>query len=213
VVCVATIAAAWAVRCHAQAIWWATPAILLVAGIVPFLARRQSPPAVLRVETLRQDLWVVLCTIAAVLPLTCLTIGLMARAGVSLPWPSARPLNYPAWVVYQFLYVAVAEEVFFRGYLLSNAMRWFARNRTIPQAGSPTVRRSDSQTVRQWLAIGLSAACFAVAHAVVQGQAAGLLTFLPGLVMGWVFVRTGTLLAPILFHGLANVVWQLAVGR
>jgi membrane protease YdiL (CAAX protease family) len=68
-------------------------------------------------------------------------------------------------------------------------------------------------SIQHWAAIAASSGCFAVAHAVVQGQAAGLLTFLPGLVMGWLFVRTGTLLAPILFHGLANVVWQLAVGR
>jgi len=29
-------------------------------------------------------------------------------------------------------------------------------------------------------------------------------TFLPGLILGWLFIRTGSLLAPILFHGLAN---------
>ncbi len=32
-----------------------------------------------------------------------------------------------------------------------------------------------------------------------------ILTFLPGLLMAWLFVRTRSLLAPILFHGLANV--------
>jgi membrane protease YdiL (CAAX protease family) len=34
-------------------------------------------------------------------------------------------------------------------------------------------------------------------------------TFLPGLVLAWLFIRTRALLAPILFHGLANVSYGL----
>jgi len=97
------------------------------------------------------------------------------------------------WLVYQFLYVAVAEELFFRGYLQANVMRLLGDAR-------PGSRRIDP-----YVAIVISAGCFALAHAVVQGQITSLLTFLPGLILAWLFIRTHSLLAPILFHGLANV--------
>jgi membrane protease YdiL (CAAX protease family) len=35
------------------------------------------------------------------------------------------------------------------------------------------------------------------------------LTFLPGLILAWLFLRTGSLLAPIVFHGLANVSYAM----
>jgi hypothetical protein len=60
-----------------------------------------------------------------------------------------------------------------------------------------------------WIAIGISAACFALAHVIVQGRLTAVLTFVPGLILAWLFFRTGTLLAPILFHGLANVSYAM----
>jgi hypothetical protein len=98
-------------------------------------------------------------------------------------------------VLHQVLYVAVAEEVFFRGYIQANVMRLLAGLRK----GSPTIHQA--------IAIFVSAACFALAHVIVQGRAISLLTFFPGLLLAWLFVRTRTLLAPILFHGLANVTY------
>ena len=97
--------------------WWTTPAILTIAGILPFIVRRQCPPAILHTETLGRDLRLALFTSLAILPMTYLVMGLIHRAGMSLPWIPAKPSSYAAWVIYQFLYVAVAEEFFFRGYL------------------------------------------------------------------------------------------------
>jgi len=62
-----------------------------------------------------------------------------------------------------------------------------------------------SHPIGQYLAVVVSAGCFALAHTAVQGQITSLITFLPGLVLAWLFLRTQSLLAPILFHGLANV--------
>jgi len=169
--------------------WWLTPAILIGAGMVPFLARRQSLPAIVRIETLRGDLWTLLLASLVVFPATYLTTWLIAWAGISLPLTSARPSDYAAWIAYQFFYVAVAEEVFFRGYLLTSLQALFGGG----------------------AAIVVSAACFAAAHVVLQGQITAALTFLPGLILGWLFVRTGTLLAPMLFHGMANVFWLFLV--
>jgi membrane protease YdiL (CAAX protease family) len=96
------------------------------------------------------------------------------------------------------MYVAAAEEVFFRGYVLSNILRL---TRSIQKIGGlkPTL-----------LSIIISAAIFAAAHTLVQGELYSVLTFLPGLVLGWLFVRTRSLAAPILFHGLANVAYLCA---
>ncbi len=93
---------------------------------------------------------------------------------------------------YEFMYVAVAEEVFFRGYVQDNILR----------ATSPTL--GELPRLQRWMSIVISAGCFAIAHVVVEGQIISALTFLPGLVLAWLFVKTNTLLAPILFHGLAN---------
>jgi len=111
--------------------------------------------------------------------------------GLESPLLPVLPENqhWLCWVCYQFLYVAVAEEVFFRGYLLSNILR-------LTSAIKCRLR------LRNWVSIVLSAACFAAAHIIIQGQIIAVLTFLPGLVLAYLFVRTKSLLAPILFHGL-----------
>jgi membrane protease YdiL (CAAX protease family) len=98
------------------------------------------------------------------------------------------------------MYVAVAEEVFFRGFLQSNILRL-----TNTMAG-------NRFRFQQWISICVSAACFAAAHIIVQGQIISALTFLPGLVLGWLFIRTKSLLAPILFHGLANMGYYVMAG-
>ncbi len=90
------------------------------------------------------------------------------------------------------MYVAVAEEVFFRGYVQGNILR----------ATSPSMGKLPR--LQQWMSIVISAGCFAIAHAIVDGQIISALTFLPGLVLAWLSIRTNTQLAPILFHGLAN---------
>ncbi len=114
--------------------------------------------------------------------------------GLGLPLQPVPPTEqgWISWLFYQFMYVAVAEEVFFRGYVQSNILKLTNSD------------KDGRQRLGKWLSIVLSAACFAVAHIMVQGRIILLLTFLPGLVLGWLFIRTKSLLAPILFHGLAN---------
>jgi membrane protease YdiL (CAAX protease family) len=175
--------------------WWVVPAILVVAGIAPFAISGQAPPAIVRVRRISRDLRLLVCTCLALLPVTYVAVWVVRKAGLPSPLYVAMPSNLPAWIAYQFLYVAVGEEVFFRGYVLCRLHQLFARRHGL---GSRA-------------AILVSAALFALAHVVVwQGQVAAALTFLPGLVLGWLYVRTGTLLAPILFHGIANLFWLFA---
>jgi membrane protease YdiL (CAAX protease family) len=189
-------------RPGASVSWWVVPALLVVAGIVPFAIRGQAPPAICRLETLRRDLLLVLLTCAAVFPMTYLIVWRAHGMGLSIPLHSRRPSSYVTWVTYQFLYVALAEEVFFRGYVLSTLRRAFDRGRD---------RLRQRLTGGDWAAILVSAALFALAHWAVQEGVTVVLTFLPGVVLGWLFARTGRLLAPILFHGAANVFWLLVL--
>jgi membrane protease YdiL (CAAX protease family) len=136
----------------------------------------------------------------AVFPITFLFLLLMRSFGLAIP---LRPLppqgqHWLSWLVYQFAWVAVAEEVFFRGYLQSNIVT-LARPAHDQHSGP-----------HAWIGVVISAGCFAAAHVIIQGQMLSILTFLPGLVLGWLFLRTRSLLPPILFHGLANAFYYWA---
>jgi membrane protease YdiL (CAAX protease family) len=181
--------------------WLLIPAVLAFAGTIPgWLLRRDFPPLGLQADSIRHSLLLVAWVCGCTFPL--MVAGLWWARQMHWPIPLAPTIHdrpdWLAWLLYQFLYVAVAEEVFFRGYVQNNVMRW--------------CRRMPWRESARWLvALGVSAGCFAVAHAVVQGHALPLLTFFPGLLMAWMFLRSGCLLAPILFHGLANVAYGLTL--
>ncbi len=198
--------------------WIAIPGVLVVAALIPAWVRKREFPRIgldldhthLIAGTLG---WVCLCIFPAIFG------GLWMLTSLNLPLP-LRPIiperqGWLAWLLYQFLYVAVAEEVFFRGYVQANLMRLVGTPWGVQRAGSGwrepigACPGCEIWHPKAAIPIVVSAGCFALAHVVVQGQIASLLTFLPGLVLAWLFFRTGTLLAPILFHGLANVSYAL----
>ena len=108
--------------------------------------------------------------------------------------PFGTPLT--KWILYQFAFVGVFEELFFRGYLYGQAEK-------IASAVSPGRRWIF------WLPIVSSAFLFAIAHVVVELNVAGFVVFFPGLLFAWLRARTGSLVAPILSHGSANVFFML----
>ena len=178
-----------------NAAWFVNPAILIAAALIPTAIRRAKFPEIgLNIRQIGPTLLIV-CRISIVV-FSALFAGLwlLKYFGLGLPLQPVQPKEqgWISWLFYQFMYVAVAEEVFFRGYVQSNILRL-----TNPGKGSQC-------RLWKWLSIALSAACFAVAHIIIQGKAVFVLTFLPGLILGWLFIRTRSLLAPILFHGLAN---------
>ncbi len=175
-------------------LWFAAPAVLVAAALVPTIIRRARLAQIgLDIGQVKFALLIVARTCIVVFPAAFAGLWLLRSYGLEPPMRIVLPQNqqWLPWVLYQFLYVAVAEEVFFRGYLQSNILRL-------------TNTMKWRCELRNWVSIVLSAACFAGAHIIVQGQAASALTFLPGLILGWLFIRTRSLLAPILFHGLAN---------
>ena len=182
------------------AAWFVAPGILVAAAIIPTaIKRRKFAEIGFNVKQIRLVLVVVCWTCVVAFPVMFCGLWLLKSYGLDLPLRPMLPegQNWACWLFYQFMYVAVAEEVFFRGYVQGNILRL-----------TSTVKQQQCG-LQQWISTTLSAACFAAAHIIVQGQIISVLTFLPGLILGWLFIRTRSLLAPILFHGLANICYFL----
>lgn len=111
-------------------------------------------------------------------------LGLVAIAAwwVARWAPPAGPLT-PATALLHLLWIAPSEELFFRGHL-QGALR--------------------GPMGRLGAALG-AGACFAVSHAVVTRDAVALATIAPALLFGGLRERHGSLLGPVLCHGVANV--------
>ncbi len=195
-----TIAAILAIRLStasfiSKAAWFVSPSILVGAAIIPTAIRRAEFPEIgLNIRQIGPAVLVVCRTCVVVFPVLFAGLWLIKSFGLGLPLQPVHPKEqgWISWLFYQFMYVAVAEEVFFRGYVQNNILKLTNPDKT------------GQRRLGKWLSIVLSAACFAVAHIIIQGRIMLVLTFLPGLVLGWLFIRTRFLLAPILFHGLAN---------
>ncbi|MHC4488425.1 MAG: lysostaphin resistance A-like protein [Planctomycetota bacterium] len=203
-----TIAAILAIRLLAtssisNAAWLVSPGILVAAALIPTAIKRAKFPEIgFNIRQIGPTLLVVCRTCVVVFSALFAGLWLLKFFGLGLPLQpvSLKEQGWVSWLFYQFMYVAVAEEVFFRGYVQSNILRL-----TNPGKGS-------QYRLWKWLSIVLSAACFAVAHIIIQGRTTLALTFLPGLICGWLFIRTRSLLAPILFHGLANTCYLVMAG-
>jgi membrane protease YdiL (CAAX protease family) len=175
--------------------WLMIPGILIFAAFLPTAIRREGFRQLgFNINHLTYSLAVLGWTCITVFSLTFCVLWILESFGFNILFQPVLPKgkDWISWFFYQFMYIALAEEVFFRGYIQSNVLRL-----TVPILSKWPLRG-------QWISIGISAAFFAVAHIVIQGHIISALTFFPGLVLGWLFIRTKSLLAPILFHGLAN---------
>ena len=203
-----TIAAVLAIKVFQTSLvsstkWFVTPGILVSAALIPTVIRRNRLSEIgLSFGQTKHSLVVLGWTCLVVFPAMFCGLWLLKSCGLNLPLRPVLPRNqeWVSWIFYQFMYIAVAEEVFFRGYVQSNIVRLV----NTMMAKRPALQR--------WVSIVISAACFAAAHMIVQGRIISVLTFLPGLVLGWLFIRTKSLLAPILFHGLANMSYYVMAG-
>lgn len=92
----------------------------------------------------------------------------------------------------QLVVVALPEELFFRGFLLTLLEKRFPPKRRILGGGVG-------------LALVLSAIAFAVIHLPKDGDPRALATFFPGLLFGWMRSATGSILASTVTHAGSNV--------
>jgi len=158
------------------------------------LRKRSVAEIGLRIGRLGLTLRVLCTTCVIVFPLLFVGVFVLKKFEVQLPLcPVIPEKGWISWLVYQFMYVAVAEEMFFRGYLQSNVLCLL------------TMSIQKSRDFLELIGIIVSAMAFAISHSVLLGNIMPIITFFPGLIFGWLLVKTKSLLAPIIFHGLANV--------
>ena len=92
----------------------------------------------------------------------------------------------------EVLAVALPEEVFYRGYLQTRLDDLF-----------PAKRRILGASVG-W-ALPIASVIFVAGHLAVRPALWQLGIFVPSLIFGWLRLRTGSLLAPVLYHALCNI--------
>lgn len=182
-------------------LWFLGPTVLVLGALLPTLVGGRSPGELgLQIGRTGQSgrLFVVSC-------LVLLALGLVGIALLRLmPGDSPLSVSVPKgkwiwWVMFQFAYVALPEELFFRGFFLSHVRRLL---RMVGDADSPAI---------EVVGAALSAGVFALSHMLVLRNFVSVLTFFPGLIFAWLFVRSKSLIGPVLLHGAANVGYALMV--
>ncbi len=102
----------------------------------------------------------------------------------------AHALSFHAVQVAQSLIFApVVEELFFRGVVQSR------------------LRAQGGLWGRPWIAIGLTAVCFGLAHLWSASAAHAALVIAPAVVIGWAYERTRSIGLCIALHSAANAIW------
>lgn len=129
-------------------------------------------------------IWVVLVALGSILPSEWLNellgVTLSDERGKTLEALLKEPWGYAAIG----LLAPLAEEVVFRGAVLALLLKTMGDE-------------------RHWIAIAISAVLFAAAH---FNMAQAPHAFLCGLLLGWMYYRTGSMIPGILFHWVNNTV-------
>jgi membrane protease YdiL (CAAX protease family) len=177
------------------------PALWGLAAILPLRAGEGNLLTFgLMAPRLRINIRYFLLSSLVVFPLFAAGFRLYVRWGFFLPVTIPfEGVSIPNWLAYNFLAVALFEELFFRGFVQGRFERF-------------AVARIEGQAVRFWTPILVSSLLFAVAHVAVYLDPLRLAVFFPGLLFGWLRAKSDSLLAPILSHGTANLVSMLLIG-
>jgi membrane protease YdiL (CAAX protease family) len=182
--------------------WLVVPGILAAAALIPTTIRKIGLSEIgLNLYHIRRSLRLTGIACLATLPITYAGLYLLQHYNISAPMvPKAPSGLWINWILYQIMYVAAVEELFFRGYLQSSLLRM--------------VSAASSKYTRIWpmATVIISAVVFALAHVILAHSILSALTFFPGVILGWLFLRTRSLIAPILFHALANLSYALMAG-
>jgi membrane protease YdiL (CAAX protease family) len=106
------------------------------------------------------------------------------------------PSDFALQSAAQLIVVALPEELFFRGYVQGR----------LEDALPPTRILFGARVGWAWL---IGAALFAIGHYLVTFEPQMLTRFFPGLVFGWMFARTRSILAGTIFHAASNLIMSL----
>ena len=106
------------------------------------------------------------------------------------------PSGFAMLVAAQLIVIALPEELFFRGYLQTR----------LEQAWPPRWKLWGAPVGGAWIA---TAALFGLGHFLVTFEPQMLSRFFPGLVFGWMYARTRSIMASTLFHAACNVLMDV----
>lgn len=97
-------------------------------------------------------------------------------------------------ILIELCLVSLPEEAFFRGYLQTHLEDIFPK-------------RFCFLGTRFGLGLILTAALFVLSHLLLTRHLFSLTVFFPALIFGWLKERTGKVVAPAVFHALANIIY------
>jgi len=106
------------------------------------------------------------------------------------------PDGLPMLVLAQLVVVALPEELFFRGYLMGR----------LEDALPPTRTLWGAKVGWAWI---LQSLLFGLGHFLVRFDPLMLTRAIPGLLFGWLFARTRSILAGTIFHAACNVLVEI----
>lgn len=102
------------------------------------------------------------------------------------------PGDFPLQAAAQLVVIALPEELFFRGYVQGR----------LEEAWPPTRTFLGAKLGVAWI---VTAALFGLGHFLVTFEPQMLTRFFPGLVFGWMFARTQSILPGTIFHAACNL--------
>jgi len=103
------------------------------------------------------------------------------------------PGDFPLQVAAQLVVIALPEELFFRGYVQGR----------LEDVLPPTKTLFGARVGWAWV---IAAALFGLGHFLVTFEPQMLTRFFPGLVFGWMFARTRSILPSTIFHAACNLI-------
>jgi membrane protease YdiL (CAAX protease family) len=113
-------------------------------------------------------------------------------------WSAYAGLGVVLAVAIELFAIALPEEVFHRGYLMS----------ALEEIWPPKHRILGAQI---GVAAVVASLMFALGHLVGMAEAARLATFFPGLLFSWLWRKSGSLWAPALFHAASNLLMAVLI--
>lgn len=147
--------------------------------------------------------WVALLALGSIIPLAWLEGLIPDELTKDLVGDVlARMLGTPEGYFVICMLAPLTEEVVFRGAIIRGIVEWGkGRRQAHIDSGNGAAAEALSDTKIQWVAIVISAVLFAVAH-LNPAQAPHAL--IVGVLLGWLFVRTGSIVPGFLFHWINN---------
>lgn len=156
--------------------------------------------------------WCALLTLGTILPFEWVYEQLQIQMADSHQALFESVMREPWGYVALGILAPVAEEFVFRGGLLRTILSmmrvsgWETGRYVAPTRSSASGERAGSRPWAPWLAIVFSALLFGVVH---MNWAQGTHGFIMGLLLGWLYYRTGSMMPGIIVHWVNNSVAYL----